>query len=191
MTDVFTLLGRGAFFRAPFRNSISSAWRPTMRSNAAILASYSWSRSASARHRPGNACPRSWSPGRDFLALDVGDRLDFFLRIHVAQAHREQAKHASALQRTRQSSRGMSFDTPGSASVLARWVLVAENEVQREHAGLSPPGRKVLDFSLRCLRQQEGVDPPRKSLPRKKVQPICARWRVATPSYASRCSPGS
>src|SRR5438445_21942 len=46
MTDVFTLLGRGAFFRAPFRNSISSAWRPTMRSNAAILASYSWSRSA-------------------------------------------------------------------------------------------------------------------------------------------------
>src|SRR6266436_2648917 len=46
MTDVFTLLGRGAFFRAPFRNSISSACRPTMRSNAAILASYSWSRSA-------------------------------------------------------------------------------------------------------------------------------------------------
>src|SRR6266576_1134736 len=46
MTDVFTFLGRGAFFRAPFRNSISSAWRPTMRSNAAILASYSWSRSA-------------------------------------------------------------------------------------------------------------------------------------------------
>src|SRR5262249_30664272 len=46
MTDVFTFLGRGAFLRAPFRNSISSAWRPTMRSNAAILASYSWSRSA-------------------------------------------------------------------------------------------------------------------------------------------------
>src|SRR5215470_4124656 len=46
MTDVFTLLGRAAFFRAPFRNSISSACRPTMRSNAAIFASYSWSRSA-------------------------------------------------------------------------------------------------------------------------------------------------
>jgi hypothetical protein len=46
MTDVFTLLGSGAFFRTPFRNSISSACRPTMRSNATILASYSWSRSA-------------------------------------------------------------------------------------------------------------------------------------------------
>src|SRR5262249_55657717 len=46
MTDVFTFLGRGAFFRAPFRNSISSACWPTMRSNAAILALYSWSRSA-------------------------------------------------------------------------------------------------------------------------------------------------
>ena len=46
MTDVFAFLGRGAFFRAPFRNSISSACRPTIRSNAAILASYSWSRSA-------------------------------------------------------------------------------------------------------------------------------------------------
>ena len=40
MTDVFAFLGRGAFFRAPFRNSISSACRPTIRSNAAILASY-------------------------------------------------------------------------------------------------------------------------------------------------------
>jgi hypothetical protein len=27
MTDVVALLGRGAFFSAPFRNSISSAWR--------------------------------------------------------------------------------------------------------------------------------------------------------------------
>src|SRR6202022_2288538 len=43
---VATLLGSGAFFRTPFRNSISSACRPTMRSNATILASYSWSRSA-------------------------------------------------------------------------------------------------------------------------------------------------
>src|SRR5262249_25015460 len=46
MTDVFAFLGRGAFFRAHFRNSISSACRPTIRSNAAILASYSWRRSA-------------------------------------------------------------------------------------------------------------------------------------------------
>ena len=45
-SDVFAFLGRGAFFRAPFRNSISSACRPTIRSNAAILASYSWRRSA-------------------------------------------------------------------------------------------------------------------------------------------------
>src|SRR5690242_11166403 len=42
MTDVVALRGRGAFLSAPFRNSISSAWRPTIRSNAAILASYSW-----------------------------------------------------------------------------------------------------------------------------------------------------
>src|ERR1700731_4671458 len=41
MTDVVALLGRGAFFSAPFRNSISSACRPTMRSRAAIFASYS------------------------------------------------------------------------------------------------------------------------------------------------------
>ena len=30
-------------------------------------------------------------------------------------------------------------------------------------------GRKVLGFSLPCLRQQEGVGPPRKPLPRKKI----------------------
>ena len=41
MTDVIALLGRGAFFSAPFRHSISSACLPTMRSSAAILASYS------------------------------------------------------------------------------------------------------------------------------------------------------
>ena len=41
ITDVGPPLGRGAFFRAPFRNSISSACRPTMRSRAAILASSS------------------------------------------------------------------------------------------------------------------------------------------------------
>jgi len=46
ITDVGALLGRGALFRAPFRNSISSARRPTRRSRAAILASYSWRRSA-------------------------------------------------------------------------------------------------------------------------------------------------
>ena len=39
MTDVLALLGRGALFRAPFRNSISRACRPTMRSSAAIFAS--------------------------------------------------------------------------------------------------------------------------------------------------------
>src|SRR5262245_20003346 len=46
MTDVVAFLGRGAFLSAPFRNSSSRAWRPTIRSNAAILASYSWSSSA-------------------------------------------------------------------------------------------------------------------------------------------------
>ena len=45
-TEVLALLGRGACFKAPFSSSISSAWRPTIRSSAAILASYSWSRSA-------------------------------------------------------------------------------------------------------------------------------------------------
>src|SRR6266513_5810854 len=46
MTDVIALLGRGAFLSAPFRNSISSACLPTMRSSAAIFASYSGRRSA-------------------------------------------------------------------------------------------------------------------------------------------------
>ena len=46
ITDVVALLGRGALFRAPFRNSISSACRPTRRSRAAIFASYSCRRSA-------------------------------------------------------------------------------------------------------------------------------------------------
>ena len=41
ITDVIALLGRGAFLSAPFRNSISSACLPTMRSSAAIFASYS------------------------------------------------------------------------------------------------------------------------------------------------------
>ena len=45
-TEVVALLGRGACFKAPFSSSISSAWRPTIRSRAAILASYSWIRSA-------------------------------------------------------------------------------------------------------------------------------------------------
>ena len=40
-TEVVALLGRGACFKAPFSSSISSAWRPTIRSRAAILASYS------------------------------------------------------------------------------------------------------------------------------------------------------
>jgi hypothetical protein len=46
MTDVVPLLGRGAFLRAPFRNSSSRACLPTSRSSAAIWASYSWIRSA-------------------------------------------------------------------------------------------------------------------------------------------------
>src|SRR3954454_4142854 len=33
---VLALLGRGACFKAPFSSSISSAWRPTIRSRAAI-----------------------------------------------------------------------------------------------------------------------------------------------------------
>ena len=45
-TEVVALLGRGACFGAPFRSSISGAWRPTIRSSAAILASHSWIRSA-------------------------------------------------------------------------------------------------------------------------------------------------
>src|SRR6516164_9426052 len=39
-TDVVTLFGRGALFRAPFRNSSSNACLPTRRSSAAIRASY-------------------------------------------------------------------------------------------------------------------------------------------------------
>ena len=35
MTDVVALLGRGAFFSAPFRNSISSACLPNARTSAA------------------------------------------------------------------------------------------------------------------------------------------------------------
>jgi hypothetical protein len=35
MTDVIALLGRGALFKVPFKNSISRAWRPTMRYEAA------------------------------------------------------------------------------------------------------------------------------------------------------------
>ena len=39
--QVLALLGRGTLFSAPFRNSISRACLPTMRSSAAIIASYS------------------------------------------------------------------------------------------------------------------------------------------------------
>ena len=45
MTDVVAILGRGALFTAPFRNSSSSACLPTSRSSAAIRASYCCSRS--------------------------------------------------------------------------------------------------------------------------------------------------
>src|SRR6516162_6123951 len=44
--DVVALLGRGVLLEAPLKNSISSACRPTMRSRAAIFASYSCKRSA-------------------------------------------------------------------------------------------------------------------------------------------------
>ena len=60
MTDVVALRGRGAFFSAPFKNSISRAWRPTIRSNATILVSYSCSRSAawaSASKPPASSSP--------------------------------------------------------------------------------------------------------------------------------------
>src|SRR5215510_14772012 len=46
VTDVVALLGRGVLLEAPLKNSISSACRPTMRSRAAIFASYSCKRSA-------------------------------------------------------------------------------------------------------------------------------------------------
>src|SRR5580704_8148702 len=59
-TDVVSLLGRGALFRAPFRNSISRACRPTMRSSAAILASYSCSRSAA--WTSSSSAPASYLP---------------------------------------------------------------------------------------------------------------------------------
>src|ERR1700712_1377810 len=45
-TEVLALLGRGKCLKAPFSSSSSSACRPTIRSRAAILASYSWIRSA-------------------------------------------------------------------------------------------------------------------------------------------------
>jgi hypothetical protein len=41
IADPGTFLGKAAFFTAPFRNSISSAWRPTSRSSAAMRASRS------------------------------------------------------------------------------------------------------------------------------------------------------
>src|SRR5262245_31885805 len=46
VTDVVAFLGRGVLLEAPLKNSISSACRPTMRSRAAIFASYSCKRSA-------------------------------------------------------------------------------------------------------------------------------------------------
>jgi hypothetical protein len=46
MTDVLALLAWGALLRAPFRNSNSNACLPTSLSNAAIRASYCWSKSA-------------------------------------------------------------------------------------------------------------------------------------------------
>src|SRR4051794_24288098 len=59
-TEVIALFGRGACFKAPFSSSISSAWRPTIRSRAAILASYSWIRSAACT--PSSKAPASNLP---------------------------------------------------------------------------------------------------------------------------------
>src|SRR6516164_11595742 len=55
-TDAIALLGRDAFRSAPFRNSISSACLPTMRSSAAIFASYSEEDQPLGRH---HQTPRS------------------------------------------------------------------------------------------------------------------------------------
>ena len=56
-TKVLALLGRGACFKASFSGSISSAWRPTIRSSAAILASYFCSRSAACTSSSGAPAP--------------------------------------------------------------------------------------------------------------------------------------
>jgi putative tryptophan/tyrosine transport system substrate-binding protein len=52
MTDVFTLLGRGAFFRAPFRNSISSEAKIAALERMVGRQAYSWSRSAVSSKAP-------------------------------------------------------------------------------------------------------------------------------------------
>ena len=67
MTDVVPLLGRGAFLRAPFRNSSSRACLPTSRSSAAIRASYSWIRSA--------ACASSSKAPSSYLRTQMRIRL--------------------------------------------------------------------------------------------------------------------
>ncbi len=71
----------------------------------------------------------------NLLALDVGDRLDLLLGVHVAQAHRQEAKDMGALHRLgHHLAEGL-----GNARIskrLGEVVLVAEEVVQREHAGL-------------------------------------------------------
>ncbi len=42
-----------------------------------------------------------------------------------------------------------------------------------------------------CANRRGGRPTPVSLCPERKYQPICGRWRVGTPSSASRCSPGS
>ena len=71
IADVGALFGRGAFFRAPFRNSSSSACLPTSRSSAAIRASYCSTRSAAAASSSNAPVSISLNPNPDQIARQV------------------------------------------------------------------------------------------------------------------------
>jgi hypothetical protein len=71
----------------------------------------------------------------DLLALDVVDALDLFLAVHVAQAHGQQPQHLRALHRVLHHVAERGGDGRVGQHLL-QVVLVAEQEVQREHAGL-------------------------------------------------------
>jgi hypothetical protein len=78
----------------------------------------------------------------DLLALDVVDRLHLLLAVHVAKAHREEPQHLRALNLVLDEGAELGRDRRVGERLL-QVRLVAEQEMEREDAGLRRHRRRI------------------------------------------------
>ena len=83
----------------------------------------------------------------------------------------------------------------------AAFFCLQRTTTPRVPADVSQAGARLLCYIIRVIvaapgrgcacANRRGVDPPRKYCPERQYLPIYGRWRVGTPSSASKCSPAS